>query len=393
MVGALRHFPRPMDEALPPRDRKERKTPSRRDGVQRALEEQLRSFGVEQIQRAAALLRLRQVVSASASTILQHFYFRRSLAEFDVRSVAAAALLLACKLEESNRRLRDILVVFHRLRMRQDDGSRYAGMPTPVVDTNGREFSDWKQEVIDVERNILIELGFRVSLLLEHPHKFVIQFIKAMVRQPDWLVAEMAQKAWNYLNDSMRTVVACKYRPHEIATAAILLAARALKVKLPSQLAWWELFDCELRDVQRVAATIMSLYSKPPARYVEIPRRLARDRKAPADAPGSSVSCADNCGKDLSTRTGTAFSEWELDASARQSNLDPGRINDLLGEPRPLQAKSSSSAAAAASSVAGRGVLRVVPAKCNRSRSRSPRKRRVVQLMPLQRTLCGSKGR
>lgn len=361
-----------------------RKTPSRRDGVPKATEEQLRSYGVELIQRAAALLRLRQVVSASAAVILQRFYFRRSLAEFDVRSAAAAALLLAGKLEERHRRLRDVLIVFTRLRMREgsDNGvNRYAGIPTPVVDLNGREFNELRQDVINIERVILTELGFGVSLLLDHPHKYVIQFIKTIVRQPDWLVAEMAQKAWNYLNDSLRTVLAFQYQAHEIATASIFLAAKALKVNLPSQPPWWELFDSQLQDVKRIASITMSLYDKPKARYVEVPRRLAKERSElaiPPFSPGPmrSPSSADGDGErgnlgrlPSCPLTGETFCEWDVGMSST-GGLDASRINELLNEPRLPRRASNASVGSSVKSDTRR---------C--SRSRSPRKRRVVQLV------------
>eukprot|EP00929_Paragymnodinium_shiwhaense_P055721 TRINITY_DN27903_c0_g1_i1.p1 TRINITY_DN27903_c0_g1~~TRINITY_DN27903_c0_g1_i1.p1 ORF type:complete len:356 (+),score=76.65 TRINITY_DN27903_c0_g1_i1:82-1149(+) len=246
-----------------------RKTPSRKDGITAATEEQLRIFGADLIQRAAVLLKLRQVACVSACAIFQRFYFRRSLAEVDASVAAAASLLLACKLEEVHRKLRDVVTVFFRLRMRapQTDGMQlFSGIPTPALDPSCREFLEMKQEVIAMERVILRELGFAVGLLLEHPHKYVIQFVKAVVRSPDWLVADLAQSAWNYLNDSTRTTLSCTYFPHQIATAAIYLAARERKVRLPCSPPWWELFDTSLEDVQAIARSILRLYRAAPQR-------------------------------------------------------------------------------------------------------------------------------
>lgn len=257
-----------------------RRTPSRRDGVSRGAEEQLRIFGAEIVQRAAVLLRLRQVTSVTACAIFQRFFFRRSFAEVDTHVAAAASLHLACKLEETPRRLRDVVVVFHRLQMRAlaPEGGAVkkpfpAGSVAPSLEVTSREFQELKREVICMERLILRELGFAVGLLLEHPHKYVIQFVKSVVRSPDWLVAELAQSAWSYLNDSTRTVLSCEYQPHQIATAAIYLAARARKVKLPSSPPWWELFDCNIEDVQRIASEIMRLYARQPARDIFVAGR------------------------------------------------------------------------------------------------------------------------
>merc|ERR1719263_47180 len=128
-----------------------------------------------------------------------------------------------------------------------------------------------KQEVIRVERLILRELGYVLYLLLEHPHKYVIQFVKSMVRSPQSRVAELAQKAWSYLNDSTRTVLCCMYAPHQVTTASIYLAACDMKIKLPLNPPWWTLFDTEFHDLECIARTILALYQQPVARYVSVP--------------------------------------------------------------------------------------------------------------------------
>ena len=51
-----------------------------------------------------------------------------------------------------------------------------------------------KNELIKTERYFLKELGF--MLLVVHPHKFVLNYIKILEGSP-----ELAQKAWNYIND------------------------------------------------------------------------------------------------------------------------------------------------------------------------------------------------
>jgi transcription initiation factor TFIIIB Brf1 subunit/transcription initiation factor TFIIB len=250
-------------------------TPSNEDGVSATTERRLRIYGVELIQRAANMLRLPQIASASAAAIFQRFYFRRSFAEFDVRAVAPTALFLACKLEEHHRRLKDVILVFHRLDMRsvlRGDVPLYRGGPTPALDSSSREAM--KQEIIKLERLILRELGYVVALLLEHPHKYVIQFVKSMVRSPQRRVAELAQRAWNYLNDSTRTVLCCMYAPHQITTASIFLAARDMRVKLPTDPPWWLLFDTQLEDLQNIARKILALYTQPPARFIGVPTKL-----------------------------------------------------------------------------------------------------------------------
>lgn len=354
-----------------------------------SLEAQLRVFGVELIQAATQLLRLPQIISVSAAAIFQRFYFRRSFADFDVRLVAAASLLLACKLEEQHRRLRDVIVVFQRLQFRTvQEGSKargYAGGPTPAVDSASRDAM--KQEVIRAERHILFELGFAVYLLLEHPHKYVIQFVKSMIRSPHWLVAELAQKAWNYLNDSTRTVLCCQYRPHQIATASIYLAARALKIRLPADPPWWAVFETEQEDLKCIAQTILRLYKRPPARYVSLLRKCQPPLLGPptpfAETPVPLRSPSDD-GSVMG-----AGSENGSIATEQDIGLDLDRIHEMMREQagaarlEPMAPGESSQVAAAAALEA--------TARSRQERSRSPRRRVVQFTLPLGRAASRTK--
>jgi len=341
-----------------------RQTPSSEDGISATTERRLRIYGVELIQRAASLLRLPQIISASGAAIFQRFFFRRSFAEFDVRTVAPTALFLACKLEEHHRRLKDVVLVFHRMEMREAIySSRFAGSPTPALDNGGRDAM--KQEIIRVERLILKELGYVVALLLEHPHKYVIQFIKSMVRSPQSRVAELAQRAWNYLNDATRTVLCCKYAPHKITTASIYLAAHDMRIKLPTTPPWWLLFDTELVDLQSIARTMLALYGQPPARYIAVPAKIYSNSvglatplwlPTPLKSPVSDedIQTADTCPQD------------------RDTAIDSERINEMLkedgGHARTENVAAAKNLPAGLFSVDG-----------VRPRSRSP-KRKVVQL-------------
>eukprot|EP00928_Gymnodinium_smaydae_P092525 TRINITY_DN7641_c0_g2_i1.p1 TRINITY_DN7641_c0_g2~~TRINITY_DN7641_c0_g2_i1.p1 ORF type:complete len:424 (+),score=51.23 TRINITY_DN7641_c0_g2_i1:128-1399(+) len=318
-----------------------RKTPSRRDGISANDEEKLRAFGADLIQRAAILLRLPQVTSVGAAAIFQRFYFQRSFADVDARAASAACLHLACKVEETHRPLRDVVTIFFRLRMRaspsgsQDarSGRAFAGGPTPGL-TDAGELQELKQEVIRMERLVLRELGFVVSLLLDHPHKYVLQLVKSVVRTPDWLVAELAQSAWSYLNDATRTVVNCMYQPHQVATAAIYLAARARNVKLPKEPPWWELFDTDLADMLCIARTILRLYSRTSPTSGALPLVRLRSARIPfvpaptplVDTPGPLRSPSDD--ERMPPPTPEAIPRRE----ASEASLDLGRIQEMICE-------------------------------------------------------------
>lgn len=358
-------------------------SPSSEDGVSAVKERRLRIYAVEMIQRATELLRLPQICSVSAAAILQRFYFRRSLADFDVRIVAPTCLLLACKLEEHHCRLRDIVLVFHRLEMRnvvKHGVKAYVGCPTPALDSAGREIM--KKEIIRVERLILRELGYVVWMLLEHPHKYVIQFVKSMVRSPNDRAKELAQKAWSYLNDSTRTVLCCMYSPHQITTASIYLAARDLKIKLPLEPPWWVLFDTELHDIQSIARTILSLYKQPPSRYIQV--------EAKRDPFLLGLSLATPLSMDSAAPLKSPMSDEDVQGSPPHvdASLDSDRINEMANEVDIGQSVVPQALSAAAKKLPGS----FSAVESGRQRSRSP-KRKVVQLKLAARPGASSKSK
>lgn len=348
--------------------------PSLQDGVDAKAEEQLRIFGAELIHRAGVLLRVPQITIISASVVFQHFFCRRSFAEFDVQNAACAALLLSCKLEETHRKLRDVIVVFHRLQMRthEDKGQlAYTGRPTPFLDAGCKEYQEMKQEVVRAERHMLRELGFEVALLQEHPHKYVLQFVGALAVQS----SSLTQKAWNYLNDALRTGLICAYDSRQIAAASIYLSARDVGCKLPSQPPWWQAIDTDLKDVQHAAKAILALYKRPPAQYIFVPRRKKPASEKMPEPPMTPFAETPAPAKSPSDEDGDAEAVASISREETAEVLDPGRIAEMLterrensGAPPPATAPSLGKE----SSSKGRGLNHVAAADDDRGRTRVP---------------------
>ncbi|KAF1793230.1 Cyclin-like [Phytophthora cactorum] len=138
------------------------RSPSLEDGVAPDVERLHRSFGCELIQEAGVLLRLPQVVMATAQTLLQRFYYRKSLRQFDAFRVAVSCLFLAAKVEEKPKRIKDVIGVFYAMfRRRKWQRSTVAQQ---LVDLDGATFSQWRMWLIMVERQVLIDLGFSTTV-------------------------------------------------------------------------------------------------------------------------------------------------------------------------------------------------------------------------------------
>ena len=55
-----------------------------------------------------------------SETIFQRFFFAKSFVSCDMQTAAKAAIWLASKIEESTRRPRDVINVFHFLQQQRD---------------------------------------------------------------------------------------------------------------------------------------------------------------------------------------------------------------------------------------------------------------------------------
>jgi transcription initiation factor TFIIIB Brf1 subunit/transcription initiation factor TFIIB len=120
------------------------------------------------------------------------------------------ALFLATKVEECMHPVRDIVNVFHYA------FCNYQEKPYTVMDYYCEEYMTLRNEVVTTERYLLKELGFNVHI--SHPHKLIISYLKLLrlVEKSD-----LVQRAWNYLNDGLRTVIFLIYPHHVIAVAVI----------------------------------------------------------------------------------------------------------------------------------------------------------------------------
>ena len=93
---------------------------------------------------------------------------------------------------------------------------------------SGQRYGNWKSELVAMERYILKELGFDLYQLSEHPHKYILYFVKLLGGN-----ADLSQVAWNYLNDSMRRDICLRYPAQAIACAALYMSARRIQFPLP----------------------------------------------------------------------------------------------------------------------------------------------------------------
>ncbi|KAK9168180.1 hypothetical protein Syun_000320 [Stephania yunnanensis] len=239
----------------------EENSPSRRDGIDLKKETYLRKSYCTFLQDLGMRLKVPQVTIATAIIFCHRFFLRQSHAKNDRWTIATVCIFLAGKVEETPRPLKDVILVSYEIIHKKD--------PAAVQRIKQKEIYEQQKELILVgERVVLATLGF--DLNVHHPYKPLVEAIKK------FKVAQnaLAQVAWNFVNDGLRTSLCLQFKPHHIAAGAIFLAAKFLKVKLPSdgEKVWWQEFDVTPRQLEEVSNQMLELYEQnrmPPSQESE----------------------------------------------------------------------------------------------------------------------------
>ncbi|ORX67086.1 cyclin-like protein, partial [Linderina pennispora] len=224
-------------------------SPSQKRGMTRELESDMRAYGCHLIESSGIVLRVPQVVMASAQIMFQRFYYLASFTEFSLRSTVLGALFLACKVEENPQTVRNIINVVDIIIKRD------RGYPEIVTDGYDSEYYDLKNEMIIGEMQVLRMLGFNVQV--ELPYGLLVNYMQSLNLSSH---PRVPQLAWNYLNDLLRTPIYVCFQPDTIACGAIYMAAYECNLQLPMSPPWWIIFDANGEDVVQVAKTIKALY-------------------------------------------------------------------------------------------------------------------------------------
>ncbi|KAN0059811.1 hypothetical protein ACQY0O_008385 [Thecaphora frezii] len=179
-------------------------SPSRQDGIPEVLETQIRIYGCQLIQDAGILLDLPQRTMATAQVLYQRFWFVSSLKHFSSRDICMGALFLSTKLEETPKRLRDLINVFDYLIQRDlfhsranpskralekkygahatsHPGEARVGSPGFTYQPQGyfsTEFYEMKDALVVAEMQLLKRLGFNVQVNL--PYATLINYLQLL---------------------------------------------------------------------------------------------------------------------------------------------------------------------------------------------------------------------
>uniref|UniRef100_A0A803MWQ8 Cyclin-L1-1 n=1 Tax=Chenopodium quinoa TaxID=63459 RepID=A0A803MWQ8_CHEQI len=292
-------------------------SPSRKDAIDQETEITLLIYGCDLIQESGILLRLPQAVMATGQVLFHRFYCQKSFARFYAKRVAASCVWLASKLEESPRKARQVLFVFHRMECRRENLpvqhlDLYSKAPfvteifgaedgvdknrkTPpernapfVTEIFGAEDGVDKNRKTPPERNapFVTEIFGAEDGVDENrktpPERNVFHLscrapaqihIKLPSCQPVLELKEpsnLRQDAWNLGNDSLQTTLCVRFKSEVVACGVVYAAAGRFGVPLPENPPWWKVFDADKSGIDEVCRVPAHLYSRPKAKYIPV---------------------------------------------------------------------------------------------------------------------------
>lgn len=236
------------------------RTPSRIDRIEREKEDYIRHRAVEFIWQVSMMLKMPPQTSMTATVFMHRFLMRYSLRGqypdigadlMHPKVIAAVALFVAFKVDETMRRMKDFVVACCRVAMKK---------PDMVVDEQSKDYWKWRDLILQNESIMLEFLCF--DLQLESPYRILWEyslFLGVAENRP------LRHAAYAFLNDSTYTVLCLQFPPRVIAAAALYAAARHCQVAFPDDSQgrpWWDQLDVRVEDLIRACKLIVRIYER-----------------------------------------------------------------------------------------------------------------------------------
>ena len=229
-------------------------------------EKKIRYYFSKFIIKCGILLQLKQTTILTTLKILNFFYWKRTITDFEPFYIICASIDIGCKTEETIKSLNEITNL--SLFLFNCEKNNYKGKIT-IDNYKMENFNKIKENIINIELIIMKELGYNMEFYSNHPHKYLIHFLKYINKSRDLL-----QKSWSCLNDMYRTSLIVNYSPNSLACAAIFLAARLNYFFLPQKVEWWKLFKVNYDDICNIVSETLLLYENNQVSLIEVKELL-----------------------------------------------------------------------------------------------------------------------
>jgi len=218
-----------------------RNSPSRRDGISEKEENESRRSTCGFIQEVGMKLKMPQYTIATAIVYFHRFYMRHSMKNFDRHLVGTACLFLSGKAEETPRKLKDAVAMGYQMKYPE----------RKPLQPDSEDMMKRIETIVLVEREVLKAILFNMKVT--HPYQELIKTVKQMKGQ-----RELAQVAWNLVNDSLRTTCCLRFKPKMVAIASIYLASKMINQNIQLE----TVPNLKVEQLEEIGMVILDLYDK-----------------------------------------------------------------------------------------------------------------------------------
>jgi transcription initiation factor TFIIIB Brf1 subunit/transcription initiation factor TFIIB len=239
-------------------------------------------YAAEVAHEAVVRLELGVRTLAIAHSLVHRFYRITSPREFDPQEVAAAAVLLAAKLDDDVRPLSRVgLVVDHVHTGRLHDG-RGEGR---VLREAGARLRMWLGRIMRAERRLLLSIGFAVYAVTFSPAQTLVPYMARALS----LDASTAQAAIAVLNTAGRSSFCLSVCPEVLAAASMHIALEDAGFDVASMGSdWYAVFvspcGATAAVVQAAIDALRSVMREPLRTPSDVPRSLRAAEELAAEA-------------------------------------------------------------------------------------------------------------
>ncbi|KAJ2786075.1 hypothetical protein H4R18_000107 [Coemansia javaensis] len=277
-VLALRVYPdAPLQKSVTTFSREDLKqTPSVACGWTVEREELDRAKACALICSASRKLQLPQITSASACVFLHRFFMRHTLKEYHHYNIAATCLFVACKAEESLRKLDSFIPVI----------VYYASKGNRRAPPGTGEYEKWRAVILGTEAVVLQALCFDV--VVEHPHARLVALLDAV-----GATKQLSQMAWSFVGDCMRLPLCIVFPPRSVACASLALATRVAPPAALGALsdAWLDRVGANRDEVAEIVQWLLGFYAREAQARLG-PAGADPAAQTPAESPASASSAS-----------------------------------------------------------------------------------------------------
>jgi len=224
-------------------------TPSIKDGYTLKEELKQRWKACAFIMSIGMTMKIPQITIATACTYLHRFYCRKSLKYYPSYEIAASSLYLASKTTDTQRRLKDLIIVCI---------SKAQKNTKLNINEKTHEFDKWKKTILYHELEILETICCDITI--DHPYSHLLNMVEKF---HDTDHSNIVKLAWCFLNDSFKTTMCLKYSSQVIAASALYMACKydgSELVDKNTPLPWWKEFNINEQELLSATTEMANIY-------------------------------------------------------------------------------------------------------------------------------------